>query len=363
MRAKLKSRIVGDLEARTKPYEVFDTELRGFLLRVEPSGTMTYYLAYQTREGKRGRYRIGRATTLTPIQARDVALGLAADVAHGKDVHAEKVRAREEAERAKARTLGVFLQEVFAPWCEQHQSRTTDTVRKVRTAFADLLTNPMDSISSPWVEQWRTEQRKAGKAAATLNRELAALKSVLSRAAEWRYLDQLPLARGKPKPLRIDDNAKPRYLSPDEERRLREALDNREVRIREDRASANEWRKERGYPLLPTLSNRTFIDHLKPMVLLAINTGLRRAEVFSLTWGNVNFPNRTVTVEGRTAKSGKTRHVPLNAEALDVLTKWREQSMGEGLVFPGNGGKRLNNVQTAWENLLKEAGITRVSLA
>ena len=112
MRKKLTSRTVEDLRSREKlkkPYEMFDTEIRGFLLRIEPSGTMTYYLAYQTRQGKRGRYRIGRDSSLNPMQARDIALRLAADVAHGKDIHAEKVKVREEAERAKARTLGVFL--------------------------------------------------------------------------------------------------------------------------------------------------------------------------------------------------------------------------------------------------------------
>ena len=358
MRAKLKSSIVDDLEARAKPYEVFDTELRGFLLRVEPSGTMTYYLAYQTREGKRGRYRIGRATTLTPIQARDVAKGLAADVVRGKDVHAEKVRAREQAERAKARTLGVFLQEVFAPWCAQHQSRTTDTVRKVRTAFAALLANPMDSISPWWVEKWRTERRKAGIAPATLNREVAALRTVLSKATDWGYLEQPPLPRGKVKPLRSDATSKVRFLSSDEEKRLREALNNREDRLREERASGNDWRKNRDYRILPTLWDFTFADHLKPMVILALNTGLRRGELFSLTWANVNLQNKMLTVEGRTAKSGKTRHVPLNPEALKVLTRWRTQSSSEDLVFCGKQGKRFSNVQTSWENLLQQAAIT-----
>lgn len=360
MRKKLTSRTVEDIRSREKPkkpYEVFDTEIRGFLLRIEPSGTMTYYLAYQTRQGKRGRYRIGRDGSLNPMQARDIALRLAADVAHGKDVHAEKVKAREETERAKARTLGVFLDAVFAPWFKEHQSRTTDTVRKVKTAFADLLSKPMDSITPWWMEKWRTERRKAGIAVTTLNREAAALKAVLSRAAEWGYLDQSPLARGKLKPLRADDNGKIRYLSPDEEKRLRATLDARETRLREARASANEWRKERGYPILPTLWDCAFADHLKPMVVLALNTGVRRGELFSLTWGNINFHTKTLTVEGHTAKSGKTRHVPFNAEALDVLKQWRENSTGEGLVFPGKGGKRLDNVQSAWETLLKEAGI------
>jgi integrase len=62
-------------------------------------------------------------------------------------------------------------------------------------------------------------------------------------------------------------------------------------------------------------------------------------------------------VEGSTAKTGRTRHIPLNAEALDVLTAWRHQTTGHDLVFPGKNGARLNNVKKAWAGVLREAQI------
>ena len=94
------------------------------------------------------------------------------------------------------------------------------------------------------------------------------------------------------------------------------------------------------------------------MVVLSLNTGLRRGEVFSLTWHCVNFQTKTLTVEGVTAKSGQTRHIPLNAEALNVLRQWRNQTKAEGLVFPGKHGNRLDNVRKSWAGLLKNASIT-----
>ena len=65
-----------------------------------------------------------------------------------------------------------------------------------------------------------------------------------------------------------------------------------------------------------------------------------------------------LTVLGRTAKTGKTRHIPLNAIALGTLKKWYQQN-GEasGLVFPGAEGKARNNIKKAWSNLLKSAQI------
>jgi len=48
MQAKITARLVKSLAPHTEPYEVFDTDLAGFILRVQPSGYMSYYLAYRT---------------------------------------------------------------------------------------------------------------------------------------------------------------------------------------------------------------------------------------------------------------------------------------------------------------------------
>jgi len=127
---------------------------------------------------------------------------------------------------------------------------------------------------------------------------------------------------------------------------------------RSERASANQWRKERGKPLYEDLTSRTFADHLKPMVLLALNTGMRRGELFGLTWEDVNLKKRYLTIAGKTAKTGATRHIPLNDEALGTLIAWRNDTGSKHLVFPNpNTGKRFDNISTAWQHILKAAKI------
>src|SRR3954452_24067935 len=81
--------------------------------------------------------------------------------------------------------------------------------------------------------------------------------------------------------------------------------------------NANAWRAERGYELLPDLRASAFSDYLKPLVLLSLHTGVRRGELFALTWQSVELQSGRITVHGATAKSGRTRHIPLNTEALD----------------------------------------------
>ena len=86
MKVRLSARTIQVLSPRDKPFEVVDTDLKGFLLRVQPSGAMIYYFSYRNRQGKRLRYRIGNQDSLSPAQARDEALLLSARVIAGEDI-------------------------------------------------------------------------------------------------------------------------------------------------------------------------------------------------------------------------------------------------------------------------------------
>jgi integrase len=123
-----------------------------------------------------------------------------------------------------------------------------------------------------------------------------------------------------------------RYLSTEEESRLRAALVARDDRRRAGRESANAWRRERDREEFPPYG--TYSDHVTPLVLLALNTGLRRGELLRLRWRDVDLERRILTVRGEDAKSDQTRHVPLNSEAARVVAVWRPASHeGEAYVF------------------------------
>jgi integrase len=88
-----------------------------------------------------------------------------------------------------------------------------------------------------------------------------------------------------------------------------------------------------------------------------MNTGLRRGELFDLTWRDVDLEGEQVTVRAASAKSGKTRHVPLNQTALGTLeARQKDDSKPDDLVFqsPKTGG-RLNNVKNSWQDLVDRA--------
>jgi integrase len=112
---------------------------------------------------------------------------------------------------------------------------------------------------------------------------------------------------------------------------LRKALADREEKLRQARIRFNTWRIARGRKPLPEREG-DLLDHIRPLVLVALNTGLRRGELLGLKWGSVNFPAKLLTVTAATAKSGHTRRVPLNTEALATLTAWHEPKRLYSLV-------------------------------
>ena len=354
MRAKILNQTVKALKPGDKPYEVRDTEIRGFLLRVQPSGSMTYYMEYRPAAGKKQRFRIGGYPGLAPASARQIAGDLYADVAKGTDLQQARKDARAAEEQAKYETLGGFITHRYSAWALAHQKRGDETLQLLSSNFGDLYSRRLDKITSWDVQRWRTDRNKGGLSAASINRRVVMLKSVLNRAVEAGVIANNPL--GALKPLKVDDNARVRFLSRSEEAALRSALDERENIIRARRASANEWRSVRGRESLPPI-DAPFADYLKPLVLTALNTGMRRGELFALDWNDIDLGRRVITVNGQHSKSGRTRYVDLNSEAHKLLKQWSDLSIGH-LVFPNpSTGVRFDNIKSSWNRLRRMANL------
>ncbi len=349
MKAKLTQTFIKNIVPGERSFEIHDTDLPGFSVRVAPSGAKTYNVFYRHHGSrKKLRHRLGPAHSLTITQAREAAKQFLGSVALGNDPGA----ARRE---GKGATLEGFLSEVYEPWAVENLKTGTEIVRALRSTYSGMLRKNINSISAHDVEKWRTKQHKSGMSTSSTNRYITYLSAMFTRAVEWGFLDAHPL-KGKVKKAR-EDTSHIRFLSPNELDRLFKALDAREDRIRKERHTANQWREERGRELLPALSDCMFADHLKPMVLLSLNTGLRRGELLKLEWTDIDLERATLRVRPENAKSGKGRHVGLNKTVLEALHGWRDVKMGERLVFPGKGGKPFGHVNTAWRGVLKGAKI------
>jgi len=367
MPSKLTKRSVTNLSSKLKPYDQRDAECRGFLVRVEPSGRKTFWFAFSAHKfgGKRGqRLYLGDFDSRSVESVRKDAQTAKAKVAQGIDPRAVKKAEQAKAATDRVSTLRVYLKDKFEPYALIHMKSGAEQLKRIRSDFKAHLDKPLKAITPELIKEMQGDWVKAGLAKRTVNRDLQRLSSVLSQAVVDKIILHHPLKGGGVKPLKYDKKKVPRFLKPQEEEALRSALFNREERMRAERASfldnktISQTRK-----VLPRLEGDYF-DYLRVMVLLALNCGMRRSELFNLRWADVNFTANMITVEGEDnedgdgSKSSQSRPIPLNTEALRVLTGWHKRHPNaDGLVFPSAGGERFNNVNKSWGAVRKEANL------
>ena len=356
MQAKLTQTLVRAVQPGPADINITDTSLPGFELRVRLSGVKTWVFRYRLNGGPQRRFRLGGFPGLPAEKARKLALAAAADVAKGIDVQSHRETAKAEAIRQHASTLGVFIEEHYEPWAGKHLRTWKFQIKRIKSDFESWLDRPMAAIDTVLIEKWRAQRLAVGNQPVTVNRNLQRLQALMSKAVEWKVIDLHPFAV---KPLKTDRTGRVRYLEENEEEQLRHALIVREDALRSDRDSFNRWRAARHKPMLPR-RNEMYVDHLRPIVLLALNTGMRRGELFHLQWTDVELRAGWLTISGRTSKNKQTRRLPLNREALSVLKNWSMQSAtntANPYVFPGAGDHPLTTITKSWRSVRKEAGL------
>ena len=318
-----------------------DPTLAGFALRIQPSGRKSWVLRYVKPDtGQRTTRTLGKL----PVDTYSMALEKAKAILRGEDPDPKPEPAPEP---QPVLTFGKYLDDYYERYVRQHHSRPDETLGYLRAVGFD--NKALADLSLADAEAYRLDRKASGKAATTINREMATLKAALQRAVDWDLLATNPLT--KLKPLKTDRRGVVRYLSDQENKRLLEALAARDKRKRSERASANKWRAARGYEPLPPLG--AYADSLTPIVLTALNTGLRRGELWNLAWGDVDLKRGMLTVHGKGAKSGQTRHIPLNAAARDALKTHK----GKVTPLPAVPIFGRHELKTSFSGVLKAAKI------
>lgn len=93
-------------------------------------------------------------------------------------------------------------------------------------------------------------------------------------------------------------------------------------------------------------------EHLKPIIIAAVNTGMRLGELLNLRWDNVDMNREVITVTQ--TKSNKVRYIPINNVLKESL---KCVKLTDDRVFCGNNGRPIASIKTAFKNALRRSGI------
>jgi integrase len=358
---------VRGLKADGKQREYYDDRMTGFGVRIMPAGSIYFIFRWtrpkdeqnsKTRQGKKnlGKYikDVFEANDALAVYRKELAL--TDHVSDSPVVRAVKHERRVEVRKVSDMpTLREYLTGDYRTyWLGYTQSETPEAnLNNIRRDFPDLPDLKLNEITRPMLLAWVEKRRAAKYKPAAINRTIGALGAVFSHAVEHEKIEASPVTkklRQKVDPVEADKLG--RQLEIGEEQRLRATLDQRETDIRAGRLTVYTTRKK---PIELPGDHHAYVDHVKPAILLAINTGMRRSELMRLRWTAINWTDRTVTVEPWTTKVKKARVIDLNAEALAVLKAWRRQTAFE-FVFANELGERMLRVRH-WDDIRAAAKI------
>jgi hypothetical protein len=152
MRAIIGTKLLSSSEAQpaTKPFEIYDSRLPGFTLRVQPSGVRSYY----ARFGRNRRISLGKVGALLPEEAREKCQKVLGNVAHGH-------HPLQGLGGTDGLTLGQFIDEIYSPWVKANRVRTAaNTLEKLRRLFRTWFPEPLTTITLERIESWKTHAQR-----------------------------------------------------------------------------------------------------------------------------------------------------------------------------------------------------------
>ena len=276
-------------------------KIRGVFEKVAGSGD--WWICYFDADGKKRREKAGRR-------------GDAIDLYRKRK--AEALQRKKLPEKLRVRTLSFSnLADAALKHSETHKiSYKHDEYRlaKLKERFGN---RPAQSIAPEEFERWIVDREEWKPATANRYRALLSLTYRLGIENGKIALNPARLIRH-----RRENNARIRWLTAEEERVLRTAVE------------------------------ALAAEHL-PELEIAIHTGLRKSEHYRLTWSCVDFERRMLTVPQ--TKNGEIRHVPLNSAAIAAFLQLRKYSVPSGLVFSTIGPRRW------FEPAVRKSGLAEVT--
>lgn len=299
----------------------WDDETRGLGLRIYPSNRKAFVLSYRIHSRKR-LITLGNFGELTPDQARKIALKKLNQILEGIDPLNEKKRANN----------GDSISDLCTAYIERHakakkKSWTEDCRRIEKNILPEWRQVKLSSITHSDVASLHGKLGK--RAPYEANRTLALLSKMFKLAQKWGMLpfNSINPAQGID---RFPERSRGRYITPEELPKFVQAI--------------NEERS----------------PYVKAAIWLYLTTGLRKNELLSAKWDNVDFTRNELYLKD--TKNRESLRLPLSSAAISIL-KDIPKIEGNPFILPGHKtGHPLVNISKPWSRIRNKAQIPDVRI-
>jgi integrase len=187
-------------------------------------------------------------------------------------------------------------------------------LRKFVSFFGNVYLQDVNALD---IEKFKSEKIEEGLTRTTVNHYLKILKRLYNIGIEWRYVRENPVRQVKL--YSEKDSLKERILTKEEEERL-----------------------------LKTAS-----EHLRAILVVGLNSGMRRGEILNLTWNRIDLEKRLIQVVN--TKSRRNRIIPINDALFEVL-KGLERK-GDYVFTNPETGRPYKTVRRGFQNACRRADI------
>jgi len=303
-----------------------DGGIAGLYVLASAGGNVaTYFLRYKDKSGKTCHQKLGRTTDISLAAVRQKAKALKAEITLGADPRGAEKKARKE-----ELSFEKFMTEEYFPFITPRKRSVTRDRELARRLIATFGKTPLSKLNRKDIQKFHTDLREVeGLAPATADLHLRCLKHALFLALDWNLMEgKNPVSR---MPMYNADNRVENLLTDEELQRLLGVL----------RSDAN-----------------------RPVCLVMmflLSTGARLNEALKATWDQIDIPNRVFKISASNSKSKKTRSVPLNDSALEVLKQLGTESKA-GPLFLGRGGSRLTTITKVWHRIRLKAKLPKMRI-
>ena len=180
---------------------------------------------------------------------------------------------------------------------------------------------PLQAFNLLLMEQYQAERREKGNSNSTINRHIATIKHMMKKAVDWRMVGRETLYDVRSVQMLPEENEQLRFLS------------------------KVEWKR--------ILKNSP--THLRPIIIMAAYTGMRRGEILSLKWSQIDLQHRLIFL-GKT-KSGRKKEIPIIDSLVRVLSSVPRHIFSDHVFVNPKTGKPFKDIKKSWHTTLKKAKI------